>query len=116
MSVLANQNNLHISEEFPMRTTASLPHGIVLPPPEVIAAVAEAEARFKRERQLDLDDATRKRMLEDLTIQHYFENLYIAYRPTDQGPEILAVGEFEVGHLLQSWSEQDLRSLRILIV
>jgi hypothetical protein len=43
--------------------------------------------------------AARQRMVDDLKMQFHFGGYWIAYRHTDQGMEVLAVGMDEIGRL-----------------
>jgi hypothetical protein len=40
-------------------------------------------------------------MLDDLTLQYYYEDAYVAYRRTPQGIEVLAVGWNESSQYLK---------------
>ncbi len=44
----------------------------------------------------------RERLLEDLKLQYYFGGQPFAYRETNQGKEILAVGLKEMGRLFRA--------------
>ena len=68
------------------------PRGLLTVPPEVAEQVAEFEARFVREHGFSIAPEARQRMLDDWTLNYYYDDAYIAYRRTPEGVEILAVG------------------------
>jgi hypothetical protein len=76
---------------------AELPHGLVPPPPEVLEWVAQEEARFP----FPWADEARKRITEDWTLQYYYEGRDVAYRRTEKGLEVLAVGLDEIAELIK---------------
>jgi hypothetical protein len=65
-------------------------------PPEVAEWVACEEARVAREHGIQIAPETKQRILEDWTLNYYYDDSYIAYRRTPQGVEVLAVGPEEV--------------------
>src|SRR5947209_6840454 len=69
--------------------------GILPTPPEVEKLVAREVAR------LPMTDAARQRVTDGFNLQYYFGGHDIAYRETDQGVEVLAVGLDEIGRLLR---------------
>lgn len=85
------------------------PHGIVPPPKEIQELVAQEKARL----QPWFNEEAERRTLEDWTLQYYFEGTTIAYRRTDQGPEILAVGEEELGKVFAGKSQDEI--LKIIV-
>src|SRR5271168_2915495 len=68
------------------------PRGLLPVPHEIEDTVAREEARIARENGIVIPPEARRRMLDDLTIQYYYESAYVASRRTPQGIEILAVG------------------------
>lgn len=75
-----------------------LPRGLLRPPPEVREQVAQERARH----QPYYNDAYAKRALDDLTLAYYYAGLDVAYRSTDEGVEVLAVGAQEIGDYLRT--------------
>ncbi len=71
------------------------PRGLLAVPPEVAEWVADFEARFAREHGAPVAPEARQRMLDDWTLNYYYDNAYIAYRRTPGGVEVLAVGHEE---------------------
>jgi hypothetical protein len=49
----------------------------------------------------------RERVFEDLKLRYYFGGQPIAYRQTDQGKEILAVGYKDMGRLCRKLTPQE---------
>jgi hypothetical protein len=73
----------------------NLPHGLLTPPKEVLERLAQEKAKFPPE---VFTRAVEERTLNDWTIDWYYGNLgsyEVLYRPTPQGPEVLAVGDDE---------------------
>jgi hypothetical protein len=68
------------------------PRGLLQVPPEVAEQVADFEARFTREHGAAMTPEARQRILQDWTLNYYYDDAYIAYRRTSQGVEVLAVG------------------------
>ena len=73
----------------------SLPHGFLAPPEPVRELVAREKAKFPPHL---FTPAAEERILNDWTLQYYFDYLgyEVLYRPTAQGPEVLAVGFDEI--------------------
>jgi hypothetical protein len=86
-----------------------LPHGIISPPPRVFEIVAREEERLAREQNLTITDQARQQMIEQLTLQYYFDYLgyEIAYRSTPHGPEVLAVGFEEIHRRATDLSQEE---------
>ncbi|HVS35548.1 MAG TPA: hypothetical protein VMS17_08200 [Gemmataceae bacterium] len=81
----------------PMRP-AELPHGPVAPPQRVLEIVAQQEERLLRESGIVPAAEARRRLIDDLTLQYFFDGLghEVLYRSTPAGPEVLAVGLDEI--------------------
>ncbi len=81
-----------------VRPPTGLPHGPVAPPERVRQIVAQEEVRLLRERQIVPTPEARQRLVNDLTLQYYFEGSghEVLYRNTPTGPEVLAVGVDEI--------------------
>ena len=58
------------------------PRGLLTVPPEVAQQVADFEARFVREHGFSIAPEARQRMLDDWTLNYYYDDAYIAYRRT----------------------------------
>ena len=72
------------------------PRGLLPVPPQVAEQVAQFEARFIQEHGAPIAPEARQRMLDDWTLNYYYDDTYIAHRRTPQGVEVLAVGHEEV--------------------
>jgi len=68
------------------------PRGLLPIPPEVAESAAQEEARIAREHGIQIAPEARQKMLDDWTLNYYYDGAYIAYRRTPQGVEVLAVG------------------------
>ena len=85
-------------------------------PQEIEETVAREEARIAREKGIVIAPEARRRMLDDLTIQHYYEGAYVASRRTPQGIEILAVGWDETNQYRENHPPETRQDVRIGIV
>jgi hypothetical protein len=67
-----------------------LPHGLITPPVKVRELIEQERAKHPAPAFATAEE----RLLNDWTLQYYFEDLghEVIYRPTTQGPEVLAVG------------------------
>ena len=74
--------------------------GLLPPPPEVVEIVNRELAK------LPASPKYRQWMLDYLSMDYYFGGYWIAYRDTDQGAEVLAVGLEEMGKLRSSLSPE----------
>jgi hypothetical protein len=88
-----------------------LPHGLLTPPERVKELLALEKAKFPPER---FTPAVEERLLNEWTVAHYFEPLVyeVSYRPTPEGPEVLAVGFDEILALRRRIGEEEYRKLR----
>lgn len=70
---------------------ADLPHGLIHPPDRVRELFAKEVAKHPPG---SLSPETLERMLNDWTLQYYFDYLgyEVLYRSTPEGPEVVAVG------------------------
>jgi hypothetical protein len=73
----------------------SSPRGLLPTPPEVKKLVA------RELKNRSVADRERQRITDRFNLQYYFGGQEVAYRQTDQGVEVLAVGPDEIGELLQ---------------
>ena len=69
--------------------------------------------RIAREHGIVISPEARRRMLDDLTIQYYYEGAYVASRRTPQGVEILAVGWDEAHKYRQDHPPETRKDVRI---
>ena len=89
------------------------PRGLLKVPPEVAEQVADFEARFVREHGVSIAPEARQRMLDDWTLNYYYDDAYIAYRRTPEGVEVLAVGWEEARKYLKDHTPETRRHVRI---
>jgi len=76
------------------------PVRLLATPPEVEKAV-EREVESMAAQGRPVVGVARERLLEGFKLQYYFGGQPIAYRETDQGKEVLAVGFKNMGRLLR---------------
>jgi hypothetical protein len=77
--------------------TVPKPRGLLPVPPEVGKTVDEERTRL----QPYFTDEYARRTRDYMTLRHWYEGTYVAYRYTPQGVEVLAVGWEEVGKFLE---------------
>ena len=82
------------------------PRGLLTVPPDVAEQVADFEAGFVREHGFSIAPEARQRMLDDWTLNYYYDDAYIAYRRPPQGVEVLAVGWDEASKYLDDRSPE----------
>jgi len=92
------------------------PRGLLPVPQEIEETVAREEARIARENGIVIAPEARRRMLDDLTIQYYYEGAYVASRRTPHGVEILAVGWDEANQYRENHPPETRQDVRIGIV
>ncbi len=92
------------------------PRGLLPVPPEVEETVAREEARLAREKGDVIAPEARRRMVEDLTLQFYYEGVYVVSRRTPRGIEILAVGWDESNQYRERHPPETRQDVRIGIV
>jgi hypothetical protein len=92
------------------KTPESLPHGLVMPPPEVREAIERERAKHPAEAFAKAEE----RLLNEWTVGHYFDGLCheVIYRPTSQGPDVIAVGTEEVLALKKAMPLDEQRKLK----
>jgi hypothetical protein len=73
----------------PLADPATLPRGLIKPPQEVLDVIAREKVERAPYYTRDYEILT----LNDMTLAWYFEHYQVAYRPTPEGPEVLAVEE-----------------------
>jgi hypothetical protein len=95
MSSQINNLNPSVRGDMPSGRPQDLPHGLIEPPERVREIVAKEKARFTPE---IFTQEAEERIVSDLTLQYYFENLghEVLYRTTPRGPEVVAVGFDEI--------------------
>jgi hypothetical protein len=74
---------------------ASELRGILRTPPEVEEMLAQEL------KDHPVTDREKQRLSDSLKLQYYFGGHWIAYRHTNQGKEVLAVGMEEIGRLMR---------------
>jgi len=89
------------------------PRGLLPVPQEIEEAVAREEARVLREQSIMIAPEARQRMLNDLTLQYYYESAYVASRHTPLGVEILAVGWEEAHQYRENHPPETRQDVRI---
>jgi hypothetical protein len=89
------------------------PRGLLPVPQEIQEAVAREEARITRENGIVIAPEARQRMLDDLTLQYYYEGAYVASRRTPQGVEVLAVGWDEANQYRANHPPESRQDVRI---
>jgi hypothetical protein len=89
MSDLIDWNAPSLQGKLP-KLPRDLPHGLVSPPEKVRELIEKERARHRPEAFAQAEG----RLLNEWTLQYYFDYLghEVLYRPTPQGPEVLAVG------------------------
>lgn len=109
MSSSTTDHDTSLPESQAGKWPHELPHGLLVPPPRVLEIVEREAQRFLREHNLRLDDESRQKMVNNITVQCYFyESMYeVAYRHTPQGPEVLAVGFDEIHALTKDMPEEE---------
>jgi hypothetical protein len=89
------------------------PRGLLPVPQEIEEAVAREEARVVREHGLVIAPEARQRMLDDFTLQYYYEGAYVASRRTPLGVEVLAVGWDEASKFIKDHPPETRNDVRI---
>ncbi len=89
------------------------PRGLLPIPWEVAQIIAKEESRLLNEHGIVPTPEARQRMVDSFTMQYYYEGFYVAYRPTPQGPEVLAVGDEEIGRLLRGMDQQERLKIKV---
>jgi hypothetical protein len=87
-----------------------LPHGLLTIPPEVQELVERERSKHRPE----VFAAAQETFLNDWTVNWYFDNLghRVLYRPTPEGPEVIAVGFEEVFALRKTMPLEEQRQLK----
>ena len=95
------------------KVPADLPHGLLRPPQEVRERIEQERAKHPAEAFARAEE----RLLNEWTIAHHFDylNLEVLYRPTPQGPEVLAVGPEEVLALKKTLPLAEQRKLKTFL-
>ena len=93
--------------------TVPKPRGLLPVPQEIEETVAREEGRSLRESGIVITPEARRRMLDDLTLQYYYEGAFVASRRTPQGIEILAVGRDEANEYRENNPPETRQDVRI---
>jgi hypothetical protein len=94
----------------PLPSPDQLPRGLITPPPEVLEVNAREKARLAPYYTPEYEILA----LNELTLAYYFEHQLVAYRPTPQGPLVLAVGGEEVGELFKNGPPEQLEDVEVM--
>jgi hypothetical protein len=116
-----DQLELGIGKEFrevdeqgvPVMMSRPKPRGLLPIPREVEQIIVKEEALLLNEHGIVPTPEARQRMVDTFTLQYYYEGFYVAYRPTSQGPEVLAVGDEEIGRLLRGMDQQERLKIKV---
>jgi hypothetical protein len=79
--------------------SSTRPRGLLPVPAPVAKFVAAEEARILRQHGIQLTEETKRRMLNEGTLDAYYRYEWVSYRETPQGVEVLAVGLDEIDRL-----------------
>jgi hypothetical protein len=87
-----------------------LPHGLITPPEKVREFVEKERAKHPPE----VFARHEMQLLNDWTLQYYFEYLGydVLYRPTPEGPEVLAVGFDEISARTKGMNPENMTGLK----
>jgi hypothetical protein len=93
-----------------LRRPDSLPRGLIPPSAEV----REALDRERAKHRADAFAKDEERLLNEWTVGHYFDgtNLEVLYRPTPDGPVVLAVGFEEIRTMTESMKPERMEGLK----
>jgi len=86
------------------------PVRLLATPPEVQKAV-EREVEDMAAQGRPVVGVARERLLEGAKLQYYFGGQPLAYRETDQGKEVLAVGFKNMGRLLRRLNPEEVQTV-----
>lgn len=91
---------------------ADLPHGLIRPPDRVRELVGKEAAKHPPG---SLSPETLERMLNDWTLQYYFDYLgyEVLYRSTPEGPDVVAVGFEEMDAVRKGMSLEEQLKFKI---
>jgi hypothetical protein len=94
-----------------VKRPCELPHGLLTVPDQVHGLLAQERARHPAEPFARTED----RLLHDWTLSYYFEAVghEVLYRPTPQGPEVLAVGFDEIHNLTDGMNPAKMVGLKL---
>jgi hypothetical protein len=92
------------------------PRGLLPVPEWARETVDSEEARLAHGNGIVMAPEAMQRILDELTLQYYYEGAYVASRRTCHGVEVLAVGWDEVGKFLEEHLPETRRDVRIGIV
>jgi hypothetical protein len=96
------------SAPFGLPANAPRPRGLLPVPPEVTAIVDEQEARVAQEHGIHILPVARQQLLDNYTLQYYYDDYTLAWRHTPQGVEVLGVGVQEIGALVRTLNQEQL--------
>ena len=92
------------------RHPRDLPHGLISPPGEVRDLIEKERGKHPP----DAFAKAEEQLLNEWTLQFYFDYLghEVLYRPTPQGPEVLAVGFDEIRAQTDDMNPDRMRGLK----
>ncbi len=90
---------------------SELPRGLVPPPRYVLEEIEWLKARSRAPWPRDYEVLE----INYLTLFYYYENILVAYRRTENGPEVLAVGGEEVGEFVDQTPQEVLSTVSITV-
>jgi hypothetical protein len=92
------------------------PRGLLPVPAWAKETVSSEEAQLALDHGIAMAAEAKQRILDDLTLQYYYEGSYVASRRTPDGVEVLAVGWDEVGKFLDEHKRETRQDVRIGMV
>jgi hypothetical protein len=95
----------------PPKTLQELPRGLLTPPEKVRESVAQEKAKaLPRILRPEVEEW----LLNEWTLQYHFNSLgyEVLYRPTAQGPEVLAVGFEEIFARTKGMDPDEMKGLK----
>jgi hypothetical protein len=93
------------------KLAAELPHGLLAPPTRVLELIELERSKHSAE----LFAKNEEVLVNEWTLQYYFDYLgyEVVYKPTPQGPEVVAVGDEERLMLRRKIGEDEYRKFAI---
>ncbi len=92
------------------------PRGLLPVPPELEEVVARDAAQVARDYGVIATPEAKQKMLDDLTLQYYYDGAYVVSRRVPGGVEILAVGWDEAHKFRDDHPPETRQDVRIGIV
>ncbi len=92
------------------------PRGLLPVPAELVEVVAQDAARIARDYNVHATQEAKQKMLDDLTLQYYYDGAYVASRRVPGGVEVLAVGWDEANRFRKEHPPETRQDVRIGMV